>query len=247
VSSARPLEVSHLAGVDADEQLVAHHAAQQVATPQEADPANHRLLDDVMGLGELVPPAGTAPEHLAAVEAIRTWDPQAYAAALDGLALARREDQDQARCAALLGRLRAAAPELAAEWERTGGRPAALGSAYLVTVSDMLSALPPVDSTDVVLVLGTAELGIERLLIAAAAPRIVAVDTARAPRDELSTVLDVLVRASAVVISWPPEPAAERPVTRLRPAAPNVPNAPNMPTVPTQRPGPRTGAPRAGA
>jgi hypothetical protein len=61
-----------------------------------------------------------------------------------------------------------------------------------------------VDSADVVIVLGAGRLGVERLLLSAVAPRIVAVVGPGDGRDDRPTLLSVLQRASALVIRGRP-------------------------------------------
>lgn len=145
----------------------------------------------------LVPTA----EHEAAVRALRAHDAQAYAAAVYALGAARREAQDARRRRALLDRLQANAPRLATAWVELATRdPAALGFVCLRPIEALLGAVPEPDSADVVVVLGAHALGIERLLVAAAAPRLVAVVPPDAPRQATPTVLSVLERAAAPVI-----------------------------------------------
>jgi hypothetical protein len=118
----------------------------------------------------LAPPAAAAAdEHVRAVATLRGRDAAGYAAAVAGLAAARREAVDEARCRGLLRALSQAAPRLAGEWG--AGR---FGLAAFVPVEDLLAALPPPDSADVVVVHRAAGLGLERLLLAAVAPRLVA-------------------------------------------------------------------------
>jgi len=62
--------------------------------------------------------------------------------------------------------------------------------------------VPEPDSTDVVVLLGAHALGVERLLVAAAAPRLVVVVPPDAPRQSTPTALSVLERAAAPVIRW---------------------------------------------
>ncbi|MGH3629080.1 MAG: hypothetical protein ACRDRL_16790, partial [Sciscionella sp.] len=92
-------------------------------------------------------------------------------------------------------------PRLATAWAALDERaPVGLGLAWFVPIDALLSALPEADTTDVVLVLGAARLGVERLLLSAVAPRMMAV-TGRGERsDGTSNLLSVLQRASALVI-----------------------------------------------
>lgn len=145
----------------------------------------------------------TAPEHEQAVTALRERDCKAYAEAVDGLAAARRESHDESRRIVLLERLRGGAPRLAAAWsgfddDRAGG--AGLGMACFLPVEKLLSALPPADTADVVVVLGVAQMGVERLLLTAAAPRFIAVVGPDEPTKAAPTLLSVLQRATRSVI-----------------------------------------------
>jgi hypothetical protein len=157
-----------------------------------------RMADDLAAAcPALVPTA----EHEAAVVALRQHDAQAYAAAVSALAAARRQAQDARRQRALLDRLQTNAPRLAAAWaELAPHDPAALGFVCLRPLEALLTAVPEPDSTDVVVLLGAHALGVERLLVAAAAPRLVVVVPPDAPRQATPTALSVLERAAAPVI-----------------------------------------------
>ena len=159
-----------------------------------------RMADDLAAAcPTLVPTA----EHEAAVQALRQHDAQAYAAAVSALAAARRQAQDARRRRALLDRLQTNAPRLAAAWAELAPRdPAALGFVCLRPLEALLTAVPEPDSTDVVVLLGAHALGVERLLVAAAAPRLVVVVPPDAPRQSTPTALSVLERAAAPVIRW---------------------------------------------
>lgn len=142
--------------------------------------------------------AAMSPEHRWAVDALRTQDAVGYDAALDALGAARREAQDEARQADLLRRLGEGAPRLAEAWEALGGT--ALGLVCFVPIDGLLSSVPEADAADAVVVLGAARLGVERLLLTAVAPRLIAV-VAPGERPEGSpSLLSVLRRASALVI-----------------------------------------------
>lgn len=165
--------------------------------------AEQRLDEMATELAAHATVPATAPEHEQAVTALRERDCEAYAAAVDGLAAARRESDDESRRTALLERLRSGAPRLAAAWsgfdeDRAGG--AGLGMACFLPVAKLLSALPPADTADVVLVLGVAQMGVERLLLTAVAPRFIAVVGPGEPTKAGSTVLSVLRRAATLVI-----------------------------------------------
>ncbi len=155
-------------------------------------------------LADRVPPPALSPEHGRAVAALRERDAAGYTAALTGLAVARREVRDQRRCQDLLATLSQAAPRLAAAWSAapTEDRPG-FGLAAFVTVERLLSALPPPDSADVVVVHGAAGLGMERLLLAAVAPRLVATAEPDDLRADGPSLLSVLRRAAAPVIRAP--------------------------------------------
>jgi len=173
-----------------------------------------RMADDLAAAcPTLVPTA----EHEAAVQALRQHDAQAYAAAVSALAAARRQAQDARRRRALLDRLQTNAPRLAAAWAELAPRdPAALGFVCLRPLEALLTAVPEPDSTDVVVLLGAHALGVERLLVAAAAPRLVVVAPPDAPRQAGPTALSVLERAAAPVIR---ERVAGGNVVPLRPRA----------------------------
>ncbi len=143
----------------------------------------------------------TAPEHERAVAALRARDPEAYAVEVEALSAARREMRDEVRREALLDRMRASTPALAAAWDALGEQGSAgLGMATLVTAERLLSALPPADSADVVVVLGAANLGVERLLLAAVAPRMIAVVEPGPRQTDEPTLVSVLRRATTLVI-----------------------------------------------
>jgi hypothetical protein len=183
-------------------------AAQQVATGilefavhgSGVDAA--RRLDALAdALAVLSPATATAPEHEQAVVALRERDAAGYAAAVDALGAARREQRDDQMRLLLLQRLEEGAPRLATAWAALAETaPAALGFASFVPVEPLLSTLPPPDSADVVLVVGAGGLGVERLLLSAVAPRIVAVTGPGDTRADSPTLLSVLQRASALVI-----------------------------------------------
>jgi hypothetical protein len=159
---------------------------------------------------------GTAPEHAAAVAALRARDVAAYVDALDAIEGARREVQDEARRSALLARLGEHAPRLVAAWTAPDSS-RALGLAWFTTVDGLLSAVPDADTADVVVVLGAARMGVERLLLTAVAPRMIAVRGPGEDTDEAPTLLSVLHRASAVVIRGrAAAPAPVRSITTAR-------------------------------
>jgi hypothetical protein len=173
------------------------------------------LLDDLASsLAALAAPGATAPEHARAVAALRDRDAAAYAAAVDELAGAHRELRDEQRTATLLARL----GPLARAWAGTRGPqdrpvgstrstdpPAPLGSpvrwglAWFTPADRLLEELPAPDRADVLVVLDADALGLDRALLAAAAPRIVAA-VAPGRRSGPATLLALLNRASALVI-----------------------------------------------
>lgn len=150
------------------------------------------------------PTSAMTPEHEAAVRALRARDASAYANAVGALSAARRAAHDAQRVAALLGRLRSAAPRLAACW--TTAPAAGLGFVCVRPMQALLTALPEPDSADVVIVLGAHRLGVERLLVAAAAPRLVAVVPPGELPDETPTALSVLQCAALPTIRERPSP-----------------------------------------
>lgn len=144
----------------------------------------------------LVPAVATAPEHAAAVAALRAADPDAYESALDAVGAARRQQRDEEQRSELLDRLRAGAPALADLWAGGG----TTGFVQLAPAADVLSALPDPDSVDVVVVLGAQRLGVDRLLLTAAAPRLVAVAPDDAAEHDEPTLLTAVRRAGALVV-----------------------------------------------
>jgi len=158
--------------------------------------------------------SASAPEHDHAVAALRARDGDAYAAAVDAMGAARRQIRDNRRQAALLARLRSAAPALAAAWAGGSG----FGLACFVSADTLLTKLPPADSADVVIVVGAAGLGVERLLLAAVAPRIVAVAAPGESSDRTPSLLTVLRRAGALVIRGATDHGRVVPLARTVPA-----------------------------
>jgi hypothetical protein len=161
-----------------------------------------RRLDALAdALAALSPATAMAPEHERAVTALRERSAGDYAAAVEALGAARREQRDDQLRVSLLQRLEEGAPRLAAAWRDLGETtPTALGFVSIVPVEPLLSTLPPPDSADVVLVLGAGGLGVERLLLSAVAPRLVAVVGPDDTRGDSPTLLSVLQRASALVV-----------------------------------------------
>lgn len=162
--------------------------------------AGQALVELADALAATAPATATAPEHEQAVDALRAHDASAFAAAVDALAAARREAHDAERQAMLLSRLRTDAPDLAAAWSAPGNGPADHGLACFQAVEPLLSALPPADSADVVVVLGGAQLGVERLLLTAVAPRMIVTVEPGTSSDNGPSLLAVLRKAGALVI-----------------------------------------------
>ena len=172
---------------------VDHGSATEAAARLDA------LADDLAGRA---PADRTAPEHRDAVDALRSRDAAAFAGAVDALGAARRQQRDQQRRGELLEVLRAQAPGVAAAWDsRSGGVP---GLACFLPCEALLRGLPEPDSADVVVVLGAARLGVERLLLTAVAPRTVAVVGPADAVEESPTVLSVLRRAGATTVLGAP-------------------------------------------
>lgn len=177
-----------------------------VAEHGSAPEAAHRLD----GIAAAVVASGDMVVELrAAVDALRDRDPEAYAAAVEALVPARREAVDQARCDALLARLRETDTGLARGWAE-GRR----GFVWAVPLDTLLLRLPAADQLDAVLVLDAAELAVERLLVAAAAPRLLAVAD-RTPAATGPTLLGALEKAHAPVVRGTRAPDPEGRVVHL--------------------------------
>ena len=174
------------------------------------------------GVEGLAPPEATAPEHARAVAALRARDAAGYAAAVDELAAAHRELVDEQRSAALLAEL--GVPALVSAWT-AGSAPDApapacgrghLGFVWFARTEQLLEALPAADRADVVVVLDAGSVGVDRALLAAAAPRLVAA-VAPGRRAGTATLSGLLNRASALVIRGRAARTAGR-VVQLTPA-----------------------------
>ena len=96
-----------------------------------------------------------------------------------------------------------------------------MGLVCLTSIEALLSAVPEADSADVILVLGAARLGVERLLLAAVAPRMIAVVAPGERPEGAPTLLSVLQRAAALVIRGR---AGGRARVVQMPASPSVPS-----------------------
>ncbi len=174
-------------------------------------------LDRLAGeLAGRAPVDETAPEHRRAVEALHRRDAAAYAAAVEALGAARRQQRDEQRRAALLDVLRSQAPAVAAAWDAARGSGPS-GLTCVVPCEALLRGLPGPDTADVVVVLGAARLGVERLLLTAVAPRLIAVVSPDDPAEEPPTMLSVLQRAAAPVVRGG-APRAEGQVVPFAPA-----------------------------
>jgi hypothetical protein len=189
-----------------------------------------------------------APEVAPALVALRALDLPRYVAASAQLAAARREQTDQRRLAGLLGRLRKAAPALAAIWEAPNEAHHTFGTARFVPLDELLTRLPSADNADLVVLLDAGLLGPAYLAAGAAAPRLLAVsDDVYAPADD--TVLGMLRAAGVPVLTTPgpfapplmgadgphvvvplaPGPSVPPPVASAPPAASAPPVAPEVP------------------
>lgn len=197
-----------------------------------------------------VPSGAVAPEHTAAVAALRGHDPQGYEAALGELGRARREAADQAELERLLGELAGTHGDLARAWASDAAHgTTGFGLLRVARSDDLLGALPPADSTDLVVVLGAGALQADGLLLTAAAPRLLAV-VGDEPRAESSgtTLLEVLNQASARFLRGtgvePDQQAATADAVPAVPPAASVPvqavavDASREPAVPAPRPAP---------
>lgn len=214
--------------------------------PSEAGDELERLAAGV----EAAVPAGTgAPEHTAAVAALRAHDPAAYTAALEELGRARREVADRDELTRLLGELATTAPDLARAWatDATAGTPG-FGLLHAAPAERLLSALPPADAADLVVVLGAGALQADDLLLCAAAPRMLAVvgSESRAASSGI-TLVEVLNQASARFLRGtgdrtPAAPPAEAPEPAAAPVVP-VPAQQTGAGPAPEVPAPRTGPP----
>lgn len=182
--------------VDTAEQVAA--AILDYAEHGSGEVAGRDLERMAAELAERCPATSRSPEHDRAVDALRARNVDAYVAALDALGGARRDAQDEFRQAELLRRLGEGAPALADAWGALGGN--AHGLACFVPIDGLLSAVPTADTADAVVVLGAARLGVERLLLTAAAPRLIAAVSPGERPESSPSLLSVLQRASALVI-----------------------------------------------
>ncbi|MBP2364935.1 hypothetical protein [Pseudonocardia parietis] len=222
--------------------------------PAEATAELERLAE---GCESAVPLGAMAPEHTAAVEALRQHDPQAYDTAIGELGRARREVSDRHELDRLLGELAGTHRGLARAWatDAAHGVPG-FGLLRVARSDDLLGALPPADSADLVVVLGSGALQADGLLLTAAAPRMLAV-VGDEPRAESSgtTLLEVLNQASARFLRSTGVQPDEKPGTPGEVVVPAVPPASSVPVQagPVEEssspavPAPRTSSPPADA
>jgi hypothetical protein len=205
--------------------------------------ARDRLIGLANRLERSMPGQDAAPEFGVLISALLAINLPAYLDALDVLAAARRECADQQRQVELLGRLRAAVPRLAELWEQVGPRRFTQGTARFVLLDELLEELPEADTADLVLLLGAGSLGTENLLVAAAAPRLLAVSGGFAaaplpgPPSAADTVLSTLRRAAVPVIV---AAGAEAPAAPAEQVAPPV-EKPLAPVAYVEMPAPPAG------
>jgi hypothetical protein len=196
IAADSPLSVPD---VDTAEQVA--RAILDYAEHGSSDEAHAGLERMASELARHCPADAMSPEHRDAVAALRARDPAGYLRAVEALGGARREQQDEARQADLLRSLSDCAPRLATAWGTLGEHgPSALGLASFTPIDALLAEVPAADSADVVVVLGAPRLGVERLLLTAVAPRMIAAVAPGERPDGAPTLLSVLQRASALVI-----------------------------------------------
>lgn len=200
IAPASPLSVP-----DAETAEQVADAILDFAEHGSAEQAGQRLDRMAEELAGRAPIAETAPEHELLVAALRARDASVYATGVELLGAAHREQHDEVRRTALLGTLAERSPRLAAAWAApAGGSRVALGLMWFVSAEALLSAVPASDSADIIVVLGSDAMGVDRLLLAAGAPRMIAVSAlGEQPSEELS-MLGVLRRAAALVIRGGP-------------------------------------------
>ncbi|MDT7677210.1 MAG: hypothetical protein QOD82_5112 [Pseudonocardiales bacterium] len=208
--------------------------------------ARDRLIGLANRLERSMPSQDAAPEFGVLISALLSINLPAYLDALDVLAAARREYADQRRQVELLGRLRTAVPRLAELWEQVGPRRFTQGTARFVLLDELLEELPEADTADLVLLLGAGSLGTENLLVAAAAPRLLAVSGGFAaaplpgPPSAADTVLSTLRRAAVPVIVAAGAEAPAEPAEPAEPVAPPV-EKPPAPVAYVEMPAPPAG------
>ncbi|WP_156993941.1 hypothetical protein [Pseudonocardia acaciae] len=164
--------------------------------------ARRRLMELADALAGAVPASRAAPEVGELVRALRAMNLNAYLDALAPLAAASREKADQKRLVELLSRLREGAPDLAETWADVRTGQATPGTVRFVPLDELLGALPEPDHADLVLLLDAGSLGTENMLVAAAAPRLLAVSSSGSSKKAGSeTVLSALRQAGVPVVA----------------------------------------------
>lgn len=192
LGSSAPVAVPDVAAAEHIALAVLDYAENGSATA-----AAQRLDDLAAGLAALAPADATAPEHARAVAAVAAHDAAGYANAADDLVRAYRELCDEQRTAALLAAL--GSPSLARAWSSPTAGSTRAGLVWFTRVDALLEELPERDRADVVVVLDAGRLGVDRALLAAAAPRVVAASPPGS-RSGSATLLGLLHRATALVI-----------------------------------------------
>lgn len=195
ISPMSPLAVPDVGAAEEVARAILEYA--EHGSAEEAKSRLTRFADD---LAARAPAGAVAPEHQQAVDALRACDVHAYAAAVEALAAARGEAMEEQRKSALLNQLAERSPTLATALSIPGERTTVFSLAWFVPMESLLKALPPADSADVVVIIGASGLGVERLLLTAVAPRMIAAVAPDGSPDEAPSLLSVLRRASALVI-----------------------------------------------
>jgi hypothetical protein len=199
INPRTPVTVPDLAGVERVARAIADSGGED-----DVASARRRLVQLADALAGAAPASRAAPEVGDVTRALRAMDLPAYLEALAPLAAARREKADQRRLVELLSRLREGAPNLAETWADVRAGQATPGTVRFVPLDELLSALPEPDQADLVLLLDAGALGAENLLVAAAAPRLLAVSTsgsnAAGPKGS-DTVLATLRAAGVPVVA----------------------------------------------
>jgi len=104
-------------------------------------------------LAAAVPGGDPTPEVVWVLAALRAGNHADYQRAVAALGTAARERDETLRQGALLDRLREAAPELAAAWTEPGTHRYTQGIAQLLTLDELLAAVPAPASGDVLMLL----------------------------------------------------------------------------------------------
>ena len=132
-------------------------------------------------LAASTPGCAGVPEVAEVLAALRRGHLPNYRLALERLSAARLQEADQLRQDELLAQLRDGAPELADAWEEPGTHRYTQGTARFFPLTELLSELPAPDTADVVLLLEAQVLPQDALLVAVAAPQLVAISGAATP------------------------------------------------------------------